>query len=119
MTMTQTRRIGLADATDLLLRAFRACGLATHAARSVAKALVAAEAEGQVGHGFSRLADYAAQARSGKVNPHATPRSWNLSATQLAVDADHGFLIVNPTRADIAAHRSARRQEARQSRPEG
>lgn len=91
MTMTQTRRIGLADATDLLLRAFRACGLSTDAARSVATALVAAEAEGQVGHGFSRLADYAAQARSGKVNPNATPRSWNMSATQLAVDADHGF----------------------------
>jgi (2R)-3-sulfolactate dehydrogenase (NADP+) len=89
--MTQTRRIGLADATYLLLRAFRASGLSEDAARSVATALVAAEAEGQVGHGFSRLADYAAQIRSGKVNPRAMPRSWNLSATQLAVDADHGF----------------------------
>lgn len=89
--MTQTRRIGLADATHLLLRSFRACGLSADAARSVATALVAAEAEGQVGHGFSRLADYAAQARSGKVNAVATPRSRILSPTQLAVDADHGF----------------------------
>ena len=41
--MTQTRRIGLADATDLLLRAFRASGLSEDAARAVATALVAAE----------------------------------------------------------------------------
>jgi (2R)-3-sulfolactate dehydrogenase (NADP+) len=44
-----------------------------------------------VGHGFSRLADYAAQARSGKVNVGAVPRVHTLSPTQLAVDADHGF----------------------------
>jgi (2R)-3-sulfolactate dehydrogenase (NADP+) len=89
--MTHTTRIGMADATDLLFRAFRATGLTGDAARSVADALVQAEAEGQVGHGFSRLADYMAQARSGKVNAGAVPRVHTLSPTQLAVDADHGF----------------------------
>lgn len=89
--MAQTTRIGLTDAKDLLFRAFRATGLTGDAARSVASALVMAEAEGQVGHGFSRLADYAAQARSGKVNARAVPKCRTLSPTQLSVDADHGF----------------------------
>ncbi|WP_420397592.1 Ldh family oxidoreductase [Nioella sp.] len=89
--MTSTSRIGMADATDLLFRAFRGAGLTGDAARSVATALVSAEAEGQVGHGFSRLSDYVAQARSGKVNAGAVPSARALSPTQIVVDADHGF----------------------------
>lgn len=89
--MSETTRIGLTDATDLLIRAFSATGLSQEQACAVAAALVRAEAEGQVGHGFSRLADYAAQVKSGKVNGAARPRVWHLSATQIAVDAEHGF----------------------------
>ncbi|MCB1788355.1 MAG: Ldh family oxidoreductase, partial [Gammaproteobacteria bacterium] len=40
-------------------------------AASVARALVAAEVDGQKGHGLSRLPSYAAQAASGKVDGHA------------------------------------------------
>ena len=41
--------------------------------RSVARALVAAEADGLKGHGLSRLPIYAAQAKVGKVDGFATP----------------------------------------------
>ena len=53
--MTQVERIGLADATDLICRALTTAGVPSGPATSVAEALIAAEAEGQVGHGFSRL----------------------------------------------------------------
>ncbi|MEN0002329.1 MAG: Ldh family oxidoreductase [Pseudomonadota bacterium] len=86
-----TERISIAEAEALIVEALLSCGVPSVAARSVARALVAAEAEGQSGHGFSRLADYAAQVRSGKINPHAEV---NLSAPKpaaLMIDADHGF----------------------------
>ena len=60
-------------------------------AESVARALVAAEIDGQSGHGFARVASYAAQAKSGKVAGHARP-SLSYSGTALIrVDAQHGF----------------------------
>lgn len=58
---------------------------------SVARALVAAEADGQKGHGLSRLPSYAAQAESGKVNGIAVPRIVARSGAALRVDAEHGF----------------------------
>ena len=42
-------------------------------ATQVADALVLAEADGQKGHGASRIPSYAAQALSGKVDGHAVP----------------------------------------------
>jgi (2R)-3-sulfolactate dehydrogenase (NADP+) len=60
-------------------------------AESVAAALVAAEADGQRGHGFSRVAAYAAQARSGKVDGKAEPQVEWLSDCALRVDAGSGF----------------------------
>ncbi len=90
--MTQeTETLSLADAETLIFDALAASNVAAGNARATARALVAAEAEGQVGHGFSRLADYAAQARSGKVQGHAVPQvQWTGSAS-LLVDAGHGF----------------------------
>ena len=79
------------DATDLICRALINSGLAADAAASVATALVAAEAEGQVGHGFSRLGDYVAQLRSGKVNANAKVSVRALQPASLRIDADHGF----------------------------
>ncbi|MGD1885139.1 MAG: Ldh family oxidoreductase, partial [Paracoccaceae bacterium] len=60
-------------------------------ATSVATALVAAEAEGQVGHGFSRLGDYLAQIRSGKIVAHAVPEVMARAPGSIHVDAGHGF----------------------------
>ncbi|MDH3637830.1 MAG: Ldh family oxidoreductase [Gammaproteobacteria bacterium] len=60
-------------------------------AREVAQVLVAAEAEGQAGHGLSRLPSYAAQSASGKVNGIATPLVERLSPAMSRVDARGGF----------------------------
>lgn len=89
--MTDTTRTSLAEATDLIHRALTAAGATEEAAASVAAALVAAEAEGQVGHGFSRLGDYVGQLRSGKVNPAATVTVHAPRPASLRIDADHGF----------------------------
>jgi (2R)-3-sulfolactate dehydrogenase (NADP+) len=60
-------------------------------ARSVARALVGAEAEGQKGHGLSRVPSYAAQAKIGKVDGAAKPSlAWRRPAAAV-VDAKHGF----------------------------
>lgn len=60
-------------------------------AEQVAAALVAAEADGQAGHGASRLPSYAAQSRSGKVDGHAVPKLSKVAAAALRVDARGGF----------------------------
>ncbi len=57
----------------------------------VAGALVLAEAEGQRGHGLSRVPSYCAQAASGKVNGRACPELTQVSEAVLRVDAAHGF----------------------------
>jgi (2R)-3-sulfolactate dehydrogenase (NADP+) len=60
-------------------------------ARIVARALVAAEADGLRGHGLSRVPTYAAQAKAGKVDGFATPVVTRPKPAVLAVDAAHGF----------------------------
>lgn len=60
-------------------------------AEQVANALTAAEADGQKGHGASRIPSYAAQAESGKVNGHAAPNLTKVAAAALRVDARSGF----------------------------
>ena len=60
-------------------------------AHCVATALVNAEIDGQKGHGFSRVASYALQARSGKVAGHAVPHAHQNGAAMLRIDAANGF----------------------------
>ena len=60
-------------------------------ADQVADALVAAEADGQQGHGASRIPSYAAQSRSGKVDGHAMPKLMKVGPAALRVDARSGF----------------------------
>ncbi len=57
----------------------------------VADALVAAEADGQKGHGLSRLPSYCGQSASGKVDGFARPVAEAVAAATLRVDARHGF----------------------------
>ncbi|MEM9063623.1 MAG: Ldh family oxidoreductase [Pseudomonadota bacterium] len=57
----------------------------------VARALVAAEADGQKGHGASRVPSYAGQAASGKVDGYAEPLLEQLAAPAAVVDAKAGF----------------------------
>ena len=60
-------------------------------AEQVATALVLAEADGQKGHGASRIPSYAIQARSGKVDGHATPVLEHVADAALRIDARSGF----------------------------
>lgn len=88
---TETENISVTEATALLRRVFTANGVPEASAQSVAAALVAAESEGQVGHGFSRLGDYVAQVRSGKIDASAIPTCSASGAAALTVDAGYGF----------------------------
>lgn len=83
--------LSLADAQTLVADALMRCRTGEENARSVARALVAAEADGLKGHGLSRVPTYAAQAKVGKVDGHATPSSARPRPGVLAVDAAHGF----------------------------
>lgn len=89
--MQQKTNISINAALDLVRQAFVASGLLEQTAQSVARALVMAEAEGQVGHGFSRVGDYIAQMKSGKINANATPIVVSQSPSYLHVSADNGF----------------------------
>jgi (2R)-3-sulfolactate dehydrogenase (NADP+) len=60
-------------------------------AACVARALVAAEADGLKGHGLSRVPTYAAQAKVGKVDGFATPAVERRRPGAAVVDAAHGF----------------------------
>lgn len=83
--------ISIAEALDLVTRALTANGVPAPAAASVAAALVGAEAEGQVGHGFSRIDDYVAQALSGKVKADAAVTVDRVGTTSVVIDAGYGF----------------------------
>ena len=81
----------IAEAEDLATRTLIRCKTAEDNARSVARALVAAEADGLKGHGLSRVPTYAAQAKVGKVDGFAKPLMTRPKPALLAVDAAHGF----------------------------
>ena len=89
--MGETTTITAADLEALIAKALVASRTSEVNARSVARALAQAEIDGQVGHGLSRVPSYAAQARVGKVDGHATPRAQQTRPGSLMVDAAHGF----------------------------
>ncbi|MBN9265682.1 MAG: Ldh family oxidoreductase, partial [Hyphomicrobium sp.] len=69
-----TTSISPADLETLIARALQASNTSVANAASVSRALTQAEIDGQKGHGLSRVPSYAAQARAGKVDGHATPK---------------------------------------------
>jgi len=84
-------RLTLDELRDLVV-----AGLVAHAthpdnARTVADALLAAEMDGQAGHGLSRVPFYAAQSSSGKVDGHARPRAEPVGPAAWRIDAGNGF----------------------------
>lgn len=85
------RAAKLGDLKTLVTRAFVANATAPENAVSVATALIAAEIDGQAGHGLSRVPAYAAQARAGKVNGRAIPRATQTAKAALVIDAGDGF----------------------------
>jgi (2R)-3-sulfolactate dehydrogenase (NADP+) len=83
--------LSLADATAWLAAAFERHGCSAANARSVARALIAAEADGLVGHGLSRLPTYLQMVKSGKIDGWAKPTATRQRPGVLAVDAAYGF----------------------------
>ncbi len=86
-----TVTLAIAEAQSLARNILVRHGTSEVNADCVARALVAAEADGQKGHGLSRLPSYAAQAASGKVDGHAVPSIEQGAPASLRVDAGNGF----------------------------
>ncbi len=84
-------RLSLQDARDLVVRALAASRVSEANAVATAMALVSAEADGQSGHGLSRVPSYAAQAISGKVDGYAVPTCDQPASALLRIDAKSGF----------------------------
>jgi (2R)-3-sulfolactate dehydrogenase (NADP+) len=82
--------LSLADAEALVVRALMACRTSQVNAIATARALVAAEADGQMGHGLVRVPSYAEQAKVGKVNGFAEPAISGDGAAR-RIDAGTGF----------------------------
>ncbi len=89
--MTESVRLAIEEAQDLAVRALVASNTSEANAHSTALALVNAEADGQKGHGLSRIPSYTAQARSGKVDGFASPTVERPATALLRVNADSGF----------------------------
>jgi (2R)-3-sulfolactate dehydrogenase (NADP+) len=81
----------LEEVEDLVLRTLLRCRTSPANAKSVARALVAAEGDGLKGHGLSRLPSYAAQSKAGKVDGFAEPVVTRPRPGIVAIDAAHGF----------------------------
>lgn len=84
-------RLALAEAETLLRRALEAAGANAIMAEATARALAAAEAAGQAGHGLSRLPQYAAFLRNGRADGAAVPAIVNERGGAALVDARHGL----------------------------
>ena len=89
--MSATAAIGVAELEALIVSAFLASDTGEANARSVARALLAAEIDGQKGHGLSRVPSYTAQARAGKVDGRAVPTAKQTRPAALMIDVAHGF----------------------------
>ncbi|UPY37516.1 Ldh family oxidoreductase [Sediminicoccus sp. KRV36] len=89
--MSDTPRLSLADARSLAAAALSAAGANPDMAALTAAALVAAEAEGQGGHGLSRVGMYAGFLREGRADGAAVPRVTRQRGGAALVDAGNGL----------------------------
>ncbi|MDB6089517.1 MAG: sulfolactate dehydrogenase [Gammaproteobacteria bacterium] len=80
-----------AEAEALATRALTGCGTSLVNAASTARALVAADVDGQSGHGLARLPGYAAQVKAGKIDGLAVPTLTGSRLATLQIDAKGGF----------------------------
>jgi (2R)-3-sulfolactate dehydrogenase (NADP+) len=81
----------IADAIADVAALFIEAGVNPATARSVAMALVAAEADGLKGHGLSRVPTYLTMVKSGKIDGKAVPVASRPKPGVLAIDARDGF----------------------------
>lgn len=85
------RRYSLDQLHQIAVKALCAHNTSPANAEHVAKALVAAEADGLKGHGMSRLPSYCAQAASGKVDGQVQPAAAQVAEAAVCIDARYGF----------------------------
>jgi (2R)-3-sulfolactate dehydrogenase (NADP+) len=85
------RVLSIAEAEERVARVFEKAGARPQTARSVARALAGAEADGLKGHGLSRIPSYLAMLKSGKIDGNAEPRVTQPRPGVLAIDAACGF----------------------------
>ncbi|MFJ6326402.1 MULTISPECIES: Ldh family oxidoreductase [unclassified Rhizobium] len=83
--------LSLLEAETLVVEALRRNRVSAQNARSVAVALVAAEAAGQEGHGLRRVLAYAGQAKAGKADGFAVPGRSRPFPAVLRIDAGNGY----------------------------
>jgi len=86
-----TTTLAVEDAETLVANALIGSGCTPGNALSTARALVAAEIDGQAGHGLNRVGSYCAQVRAGKVAGDAGPTVERPRPGWITVDAAHGF----------------------------
>ncbi|WP_198371722.1 Ldh family oxidoreductase [Roseomonas rosulenta] len=84
-------RLSLTEAETLARTALAIAGANPEMAATTARALAAAEAAGQAGHGLSRVPQYAAFLRNGRADGTAVPRIVNERGGAVLVDARHGL----------------------------
>ncbi len=89
--MSETVTLTCAELEALTVAALVASDTSEANARSVAKALLAAEIDGRKGHGLSRVPSYAGQALSGKVDGMAAPEIVKQTPGALTIDVKSGF----------------------------
>jgi (2R)-3-sulfolactate dehydrogenase (NADP+) len=85
------KQLSLEQLHQLAVKALKLHKTSEPNANMVARALVAAEADGLGGHGLSRLPSYCAQSASGKVDGHAVPVAALVADATVRIDAQHGF----------------------------
>jgi (2R)-3-sulfolactate dehydrogenase (NADP+) len=100
----------LVQAEGLVVRTLTRCRTTIENARPVARALVAAEADGLKGHGLSRLPLYAAQAKARKVDGTVTPAIAHPRPGLITIDARHGFAFPAIEMAEAALRQAVRTQ---------
>ena len=84
-------RVPVAELRGLVQRALQAAGANELMAAATARALVLAESQGLGSHGLSRLAQYAAHLRNGRVNQDAVPRVTAQRGGAVRIDAGEGL----------------------------
>jgi (2R)-3-sulfolactate dehydrogenase (NADP+) len=100
----------LVQTEGLVVRTLTRCRTNIDIARSVARALIAAELDGLKGHGLSRVPMYAKQAKVRKINGAAMPVVTRPRPGLITVDAANGFAFPALELAEAALPEAARSQ---------
>jgi (2R)-3-sulfolactate dehydrogenase (NADP+) len=100
--------VTIQEARDLVAAALQRAGANAAMADATARALVLAESQGLASHGLSRVAQYAAHLRNGRVNGAAVPAVVKQKGATAVVDAQEGLAFAACEHAVVEAIARAR-----------